>query len=103
MDVAEIFGQLKAGRAQAAADESLEHFTALAARGLAVFVIEVGQIDEAFVAALDHELLGVVLERVLAVLAAQLVHNELRELVPTGRSTEEFEPTHSEAPGKWNV
>src|SRR5439155_2500867 len=94
MDVGKIFRQLEAGGAQAAADEPIEHLHPLLARGLAILVVKVGQIDEAVAAALDDELLGIVIQLPVAADAPQLVDDQPGELVAAGRTEEVIEPSH---------
>src|SRR4051812_8840791 len=96
MDVGKILRKLEACGAQAPPDEPIEHFDALLARGLTIFVIEVGQIDEAFAAALDDELLRVVIQLPVAADAPQLADDQPGELVAAGRTEEEIEPSHRE-------
>src|SRR5947199_8894357 len=94
MDVGKVFRQLEASGAQAAADESIEHLHPLLVRGLAILVVKVGQIDEAVAAALDDELLGVVIQLPVAADAPQLVDDQPGEFVAAGRTEEEIEPSH---------
>src|SRR5262245_18157178 len=108
MDIGKILRQLKAGGSQASADESVEHLAALAAGRLAIFVVEIGEVDEAFIGPLDHELFGIVLQRLTFSLPLQLGHDELREVVAAGRTKEEIEPSQGDLPtvdfyciGRW--
>jgi len=59
-------------------------------------VIQVGKVDEPLAAAIDQELLGVVLQRRLNIQLAQLRHHQLREFVAAGRAEEKIEPGHAE-------
>src|SRR6185369_17022337 len=98
MHIVEILGQLETGRAQTAANESIENLLPLATRSLTVFLVQICQIDEAFAATLDQELLRIIAKFAVATRFAQLGHDELRELIARRRAKEKIEPSHYTSP-----
>src|SRR5262245_9247264 len=100
MDVVKILRQLKIGRPHAAANKAVQHLAADAARGLAILLIQISQVDEAVVAAFDDELPAVIFHVAGATGLAQLGHYEPRELVAAGRAEQKVEPGHGGSPGR---
>src|SRR5438034_102396 len=100
MHVGKVLRQLERACPQATTYEAVQHFVALAARGLAVFMIEIGQVDESVAAPLDQELLAVVLHGTVAPHLAELGHHKLCELVAAGGS--ELRKVGSDGPMKYD-
>src|SRR5688572_9477905 len=98
MYVGEIFRQLERRGANAAADEAVQHLGPLVLGGLAEFLLEISEVDDALAAAYDEELVGVVLHRAVAARLLQVGHNQPRELVTGGGPNQKVKPSHGASP-----